>query len=178
MLAMLLVPPAVTQSTPATTKLIEGLLETLEGIPEAFIEGTPAVLPELLRKLKGQWEAARKPLAAAFPAGEIEAIGQRLAALPSLRPHEQAESALEASALLAGRAAPCRAIFLENADRVTMLAWCRVDARRWDAIPDVAEAFRPLLEGEGGRHRETVEDIRASLERLRGDRADSFTDTP
>jgi hypothetical protein len=172
MLVLLLAPPAVVQTMPATTKLIEALMEALEGVPAAFIEGTPAQLPDLLRKLKVQWEGARRQLATVMPAADLDSFGQRLAGLAALRPPEQAEAALDLSGLLASRATPCRAIQLLNAERITMLAWCRVDARRWDALPNLAEAFRPVLDSDGGRHPEAVDDIRASLERLRADRAE------
>jgi hypothetical protein len=172
MILLLLTPPALVQPAPAATRAIEAFLETLEGLPEAVIDGEFPKLPALLKGIRGKWEQSRRNIALAVPEQELERVVQRLEAMGAMKPREQAEAALEVSALLSGHLPLSRNLKLLNADRAGMLAWCCVDGRRWEAIPNLAEAFKPLLDGAPGRHPKVVEEIRASLERFRDDQAE------
>jgi hypothetical protein len=172
MILLLLPPPALVQPAPAAARAIEAFLETLEGLPEAVIDGEFPKLPALLKGIRAKWDQCRKSIALTVPERELDLIAQRLEAMAAMKPREQAEAALEVSALLSGHMPLSRNMKLLNADRAGMLAWCYVDARRWEAIPNLAEAFKPLLEGTPGRHPKVVEEIRASLERLRDDQAE------
>jgi hypothetical protein len=172
MILMLMVPPALVQPAPGAIRALESFVETLEALPEAVIDGEFPKLPALLKAARVKWEQARKAAAPLMPERELELSAQRLEAMGAMKPREQAEAALELCALVSGHLPLTPNVKLLNADRAGMLAWCYVDARRWEAVPNLAEAFRPLLEAPHGRHQKVVEELRASLERLRDDLAE------
>lgn len=159
-------PPAA-QTAPALPKPLESFLEALSLIPEAFIDGRDDRMSAALARVKKQWEPLRPQLAATLPPHSLETANQRLGELGNLKPRLQAEAALEVSTLLAAPYATTRTTLLMTAERVAMLAWCRVEAEHWETLPKVDEALKPVLEGDHGRHPRTVQGIQATLEELR-----------
>lgn len=175
MLLLMLAPPAQAQVAPAAMKPIEALLETLEGVPEALIDNKAARIPALIMRVKTQWERSKAQIAASIPGLDAESITKNIANMGTQKPHEQAESALELSAVLSRHVPASRSMQLLDADRTGMLAWCRVDAGRWTEIPSVADAFKPLLDGDQGKHSKAVSEIQVELGRFQEEQAQKST---
>jgi len=169
MLWMHIVPPAALQTAPVATLPIEALLKTLNGIPQAYIEGESGKIPGILNQTRAQWEQSKKDIAIAIPGHEVELINLSLNNMGALKPRDQAELALEVSAHLITHVSPTRETQVLGAASKTMLAWCRVDAGRWSEIPNVAEAFKPVVDEDQGRHLIAVKDIQVALDQLQVD---------
>ncbi len=150
MLLLALVPPAFVQPAPLPPKGGSVLLEALEAIPQAYIEGREGDLHGHILDAKRHWELVRK--AHVVPEGEVAHFDQTLEALPAQKPRLQAEAALMLAGIVSAQMRPCRAKACLGAELATMLAWCRVESRNWETVPNVAEAFHPLVESSSARH--------------------------
>lgn len=153
MLLTCLLLPATLQTAPPVPRNLELLLETLDAIPGAFIDGRDDRMQHLICKARKQWETLKAQGAPGIPAHDLDLAGQRLGEMAAMRPRHQAEAALEMATLFAGHFAGGRMQALQAAERTAMFAWCRVEAGRWETLPDVPKAIAPFLEGEHGRRR-------------------------
>ena len=163
MLLMIPMPFVAMQLEQPVLKFDRALAETLEELPEAYIDGNEAELPGLSARARRQWEHARRPLAAYLTEGELAAFEQNLTAMPAMKPRLQAEAALDLCGILNRHLRPSRNQKLREADRLTMLAWCRTEARCWDTMPDLMEPMATVMVGDRGRHPEAVKDLQATL---------------
>ncbi|WP_306600322.1 hypothetical protein [Geothrix sp. 21YS21S-2] len=153
MLMMALVPPATVQPAVVAPKSFGPLVEALEDVAEAYINGREADLPALVVASRKAWENARRNHPPVLTDPEAQAIDRGLDTMPILKPRHMAESALGLAGTVLGRMRPSRTRARLAADLATMLAWCRVEARSWDQVPNVAEACQPFLDHcAGGRH--------------------------
>lgn len=163
MLLTCLLLPAAFQTAPPVPRSLEPFLETLDGIPEAFIDGRDEKMLHLICKARKMWEPLKAQGVPGIPAQELDLAGQRLGEMVTLRPRHQAEAALELATLLSGHFASGRIQVIQASERATMLAWCRVEAGRWDSLPDLAKAFAPLLEGDHTGHRRASRQLQAAV---------------
>ncbi len=172
MLMMALVPPATVQPAVVAPRSYGSLVEALEEIAEAFIDGREAELPTLVAASRKVWENARRNHGQGLTDLEAQALDRGLDTMPALKPRHMAESALGLAGTVLGRMKPSRTRARLTADMATMLAWCRVEARSWDQVPNVAEAFQPFLDHcAGGRHSAEVRRINDCLGLLQDDLA-------
>jgi hypothetical protein len=146
MLMMALVPPAIAQPAVVAPKSFGPLVEGLENVAEAYIDGREAELPGLVAATRKLWEHAKRTHAPVLTDPEVQGLDRGLEAMPGLKPRLMAESALGLAGTVLGRMRPGRNRTRLTVDLVTMLAWCRVEARSWEQVPNVAEAFQPFLE--------------------------------
>lgn len=161
---MLLAPPAIQAlQAPAATQALNQVQEQLEAIPEAFIAGKAGSMRTLVAKAQAGWKQALPELQKAMPEPERLAMEMQLKAMGRMKPREMAVGALGISSTLSRFQPHSRQQDLLNADRTAMLAWCTVDAKSWQQLPALAEAFRPLLEQDNGRHPQAVQATRESL---------------
>lgn len=158
--------PALVAPAPAAPPTLDQLQELLEAIPEALIDRKPGAMPGLVAKAQAGWNQARPGLLKVLPEPDITTLDGQLKAMRNLQPREQAIGALEISAALSRCQPRSRQADLLQADRTAMLAWCRVDAGQLDQLPDMAQAFRPLLDQDQGRHPRAVIGVQAALKRL------------
>jgi hypothetical protein len=162
LLTFLLVPAAF-QTAPPVPKSLEPLLEALDAIPGAFIDGRDERIQNLICKARKHWEPLKAQGVAGVPAHDLDLAGQRLLEMANLRPRHQAEAALEMATLLSVHFAAGRLQIVQACERTAMLAWCRVEAGRWDTLPDLPKALAPVLEGDHGGHRRAFRQIQAGL---------------
>jgi hypothetical protein len=164
----------VQQQSP-TSNVIEGLLETLEGIPEAFIDGKSSRIASIIIKARTQWDHSEAKIVSNNPGLDVAFVKKQFSAMNSPKPREQAEAALSLSQKLILNVPTSRAMQMLNADQTGMLAWCRVDGGRWAEIPNVSDAFKPLVDGDLGKHPKAIKEIQASLAQLQIEQAQKAT---
>ncbi|BDU73213.1 hypothetical protein [Mesoterricola silvestris] len=171
MLMMAVAPPAIVQPAAVAPRSFGAFVEALEEVAEAFIDGRESELPALVVASRKAWEHAKRNHASVLADGEIQAIDRGLDALAGLKPRFMAESALGLGGTILGHMRPSRNRARLVADAATMLAWCRVEARAWDQVPNVAEAFQPYLDQCGGHRAPEVRRIHDYLGVLQDDLA-------
>lgn len=170
-LLFLALPALVAVQAPASTsKTVDRIQELLEAIPEAFIDGRRGVMPGLVAKAKVGWEQARPELLKALGESEAVAIDRQIKAMAKMSPREQAVGALGVSTALSRIQAKSRQLDLLNADRTVMLAWCLVDSGQLNPLPAVAEAFKPVIDGDQGHHALAVMALQDALKRFQESR--------
>ncbi|NWJ40975.1 MAG: hypothetical protein HXX12_08385 [Geothrix sp.] len=166
-LLLLAVPALVGTQAPAPApKAVDRVQDLFEAIPEAFIDGKRGAMPGLVAKAKAGWEQARPELLKALGEAEAAAIDRQVGAMVKMSPREQAVGALGVSTALSRLQGKSRQQDLLNADRTVMLAWCLVDSGQFNPLPGVAEAFRPVIDGDNGHHGLAVMAVRDALKRL------------
>ncbi len=163
-------PPAFVQTPPAPRNTLDALAEALEGAPEALTDRRPArVLAEAAKAL-AHWDRQRAGILAALPPADRAAFTGALDRLRAARGDEAGLAALDALALLERRLPEGRPRWLAAADRLGMRAWILLGEGRTE-VPDLAEAFQPLLAHDGGGHPAAVARTRAELARFDAARA-------
>jgi len=150
----------------APPQALDHLQELLEAIPEALIEGKPGTMKGLVAKARAGWDQARPEVRKAMPEPEMTFIDKQLKAMQTMKPREQAVGALGISSTLSRFQGKSRQQDLLQADRTVMLAWCGVDAGQWTRLPSVAEALKPVLDGDEGRHTVAVIAAQDALKRF------------
>jgi len=171
MLMLAYMPPAYVQPAASAVRPFTALVEGLEEIAETYITGGEAELPARLAASRRLWEHAKRTRAQVLTDQEVQTIERSVEALPTLKGRLQAEAALGVAAMVAGHMRPTPNRARLEADLAAMLAWCKVEARSWDQVPNVAEAFKPVLEAHDGRHPEALREIGAHLGALQEDLA-------
>ncbi len=151
---------------PTATPALDQLQERLEALPEALIDGKSGGMPALVAKARAGWAKAKPEVLKHIPEAEAGAIDRTFALMPTMKPREQALAALDLSGRLSRFQAPSPKQTLLQADRVAMLGWCHVDAGLWESLPEVDQAFKPIIEGDQGRHAAAVTRVQAALKRL------------
>lgn len=175
MLLLSLTPPVHVQQQSPTSNVIENLMETLEGIPEAFIDGKPSSIPSIVLKARSQWDHSEAKIVSINPRLDVAFVKNQFSAMNTSNPREKAEAALSLSQKLILYVPTSRAMQMLAADQAGMLAWCRVDAGRWAEIPNVSDAFKPLMDGDLGKHPKAIKEIQASLLQLQIEQAQKAT---
>jgi len=166
-LLFLAMPALVAVQAPAPApKAVDRIQDLFEAIPKAFIDGKRGAMPGLVAKAKAGWEQARPELLKALGEAEAAAIDRQVGAMVKMTPREQAVGALGVSTALSRIQGKSRQQDLLNADRTAMLAWCLVDSGQLNPLPAVAEAFRPVIQGDNGRHGLVVMAVHEALGRL------------
>jgi hypothetical protein len=74
-----------------------------------------------------------------------------------------AESALDASDVLLQLVPEGRSRELRRADQDGMRAWIRIDAGRWESLPDLDRSFAWLMAHDEGRHTKAIREAEAAL---------------
>jgi len=157
LLLLLLAPPAIqVVQPPAATQTLKRLQEQLEAIPQALIDGKPGSMRALVAKALAGWNQALPELRKAMPEPERLAMEMQLKAMGKMKPREMAVGALGISSTLSRFQPHSREQDLLHADQTAMLAWCTVDAKSWQQLPALGDAFRPLIDQDKGRHAKAV----------------------
>ena len=166
MSAILFLLPALVAQAPSAPTSMDRLQDLLEAIPEAVIEGKTGQLKGLLAKARTGWDQAKPELRKTIPEAEATFIDRQFKAMEKMSPREKAAGALGISATLSRFQPRSPKQDLLQADRTAMLAWCSVDAGLWQQIPRVAEAFKPVLDQDKGRHALAVASANEALQRF------------
>jgi len=166
----LLALPALVAQAPAAPASMDSLQEQLKAIPMALIDGKRTSMRGLVVKAKATWDQAKPELRKSMSEPEAIFIDKQLKAMQTMKPREQAMGALGISSTLSRFQTRGRKQDLLQADRLTMGAWCGVDAGQWDPFPNVAEGFRPLIDQDNGRHTVAVFSVQDALRRLQESR--------
>jgi len=164
--AILFLVPALVAQAPSAPTSMDRLQDLLEAIPEAVIEGKTGQLKGLLAKARTGWDQAKPELRKTIPEAEATFIDRQFKAMEKMSPREKAAGALGISATLSRFQPRSPKQDLLQADRTAMLAWCSVDAGLWQQIPRVAEAFKPVLDQDKGRHALAVASANEALQRF------------
>ena len=162
---LFLLPALVAQVSSAPTAL-DRLQDLLEAIPEAVIDGKTGNLKGLLAQARTGWDKAKPELRTTIPEAEATFIDRQFKAMEKMSPREKAAGALGISATLSRFQPRSPKQDLLQADRTAMLAWCSVDAGLWLQVPKVAEAFKPVLDQDKGRHPLAVASAGEALQRF------------
>ena len=164
--AILFLVPALVAQAPSAPTALDRLQDLLEAIPEAVIDGKTGNLKGLLAKARADWDRTKPELRKVIPEAEQTFIDRQLKAMEKMSPREKAAGALGISATLSRYQPRSPKQDLLQADRTAMLAWCSVDAGLWQQIPRVAEAFKPVLDQDKGRHALAVASANEALQRF------------
>lgn len=164
----LLAPYALVLTQSPAIPTLDPIQNLVEAIPEALIAGKRGAMTGLVAKAKAGWEQAKPELlkAKSMPEADATFIDRQLKAMLKMKPREQAVGALGISATLSRYQGRSRKQDLLQADRVTMMAWCSVDAGQWAPLPDVAGAFKPLLDQDKGQHTLAAIGVQEALKRF------------
>ena len=161
MLAFLIVAQIAAPSLPS--KALTDVLESLEGIPECLTDGKTARIPKATRAALAAWNRHKQKILPALDAGAQARLTSLFA---NLNPHQAlkaAESALDASDILAPLLPADRNSRLAAADRACMRAWIRVAGSRWGSIPDLEAIFQPFLDEGQPRLEGVRKEVKTSL---------------
>ena len=164
--AILFLLPALVAQAPLAPATLDQLQDLLEAIPEAVVDGKTANLKALLAKARTGWDKAKPELRKTIPEAEATFIDRQLKAMEKMSPREKAAGAIGISSTLSRFQPRSPKQDLQAADRTAMLAWCSVDAGLWQQIPRVAEAFKPVLDQDKGRHPLAVASAGEALQRF------------
>ncbi|MFN7958946.1 MAG: hypothetical protein U0P46_11590 [Holophagaceae bacterium] len=145
---------------------VDGVQGLVAAIPEAFIEGNRGAMPGLVAKAKAGWEQSRPGLQKVLGEAEAVAIDRQIKAMPRMTPREQAVGALGVLTALSKAQGRGRKQEAAQAGRTAMLAWCLVDAGQLSPLPGVAEAFKPVIDGDKGQHTLVLVSVQDALKRL------------
>ncbi|GLH73525.1 hypothetical protein GETHLI_20270 [Geothrix limicola] len=162
----LLVPAALVAQTPAMPQGLDQVQVLVTAIPEALIEGKRGAMTGLVAKAKAGWDAAKPGLLKTVPEPDATFIDKQLKAMLKMKPREQAIGALGISATLSRFQGRSRKQDLLQASRVSMMAWCGVDAALWAPMPNVDVAFKPLIEQDNGAHAVAIVGVQDALKRF------------
>jgi len=157
-------PPALVQSQPASPELFHALSEALEGAPEALTDRRPARAKAEAAKAVALWDRNRGAVLAALTAADRDPFTKAMERLRTAQGDEAGLTALGAMAILEHHLPEGRLRWLAAADRLGMQAWILLGEGRTD-IPDLAAAFRPLIDQDGGSHPTAVTKTRSELDR-------------
>ncbi len=157
-------PPALVQSQPASPKLFHALSEALEGAPEALTDRRPARVQAEAAKAVDLWDRNRGAVLAALTADDRDPFTKTLERLRTTQGDEAGFAALNAMAILEHNLPAGRPQWLAAADRLGMQAWIILGEGKTD-IPDLAAAFKPLIDQDGGGHVAAVKQTRSELDR-------------
>jgi hypothetical protein len=135
-------------------------------IPEALVNGKRSAMGGLVAKALSGWNAAKPELAKAIPESERTFIDRQLKAMQKMKPREQAVGALGISSALSRYQVRSRKQELLHANRTIMLAWCGVDGGQWEPMPNVDQAFQPVLSQDNGQHTVAVLSVQEALTRF------------
>lgn len=158
-------PPPLVQLQPAPAKLMDALVEALEAAPEALTDRRPARVHAATRNALILWDRHREAVLAALPEADRGPFGQAMDALRPAQGDAAGLAALEAMAILEHRLAEGRPRWLAVADREGMRAWILLGQKRTE-LPDLAAAFGPLVDQDGGAHPAAVTRTRTELARF------------
>ncbi len=156
-------PPALVQSQPASPKLFHALSEALEGAPEALTDRRPARAHAEAAKAVSLWDRNRGAVLAALTAADRDPFTKTMERLRSAQGDEAGLRSLDAMAILEHRLPAGRPQWLAAADRLGMQAWILLGEGKTD-IPDLAAAFKPLIDQDGGGHVAAVKKTRSELD--------------
>ncbi len=165
-LLLFALPALVFAQAPAAPGALEPMQELLKAIPAALIEGKRSSMPGLVAKAKAAWEKAQPEARKTMPEPDVAFIGKQLQAMLKMKPAEQGIGALGISATLSRFQAKSRKQDLLQANRAAMSAWCGVDAGVWQPMPNVAQAFKPLLDQDQGQHTMAALAVQDALKRF------------
>ena len=158
-----LVPPMIAAQAAVPLKDIGIVLEALEGVSESLTDGKPAKQTKAISSALAAWEKHKAALATNLsPADQVKLQGA-FGALKSKSGIGAAEAALDASDLLAARLPADRNARLGAADRACMRAWVRVEAARWEAVPDLHAAFKTFLDQDAKKYSLTLKKVETAL---------------
>ena len=159
-----LAPPALVQPQPASSRLLHALAEALEGAPEALTDRRPARARAEAAKAVALWDRHRMEVLAALAPADRGPFTKAMETLRSARGDEAGLSALTAMEPLEHRLPEGRPRWLAAADRLGMHAWILLGEGRTE-LPDLAAAFQPLVDQDGGGHPSAVARTHAELAR-------------
>ncbi len=160
---LLLVPPGITTEAAAPLKAIGIVLEVLEGVSESITSRTPAKQSKAISSALAAWDKHKAALLAALPTEDQTRLQNAFSVLKSTSGLRAAEAALDASDLLAVRLPADRTARLGAADRACMRAWVRVEAARWDSVPDLQAAFKPFLDQDTKNYGPALKKVETAL---------------
>ena len=158
-----LVPPNIAAQAPLPLKDIGIVLEALEGVSESLTDGKPARQLKAISTAMAAWDKHKATLVANLSPADQVKLQEAFRALNSKSGIGAAEAALDASDLLAARLPADRNTRLGAADRACMRAWVRVEAARWEAVPDLHAAFKTFLDQDAKKYSLTLKKVKTAL---------------
>ncbi len=167
---LLAMPALVVQATPAAPSL-DQLQVLFKAIPVALVEGKQGSMRGQVATAKAAWDQAKPGLRKSMPEPEATAIERQLKAMQKMKPREQAVGALGIFNMLSRYQGKSRKQELLQAQRVVLSAWCGVDGGQWEPFPNVAEAFKPILDQDNGAHALAALGVQDGLKRLQESRS-------